>query len=73
QVIDRANILLEYVSGKKRDLKDIPEKSKNVNLYTEELFPTGELVLDAIKGLNYNKITPLEALNFISKWQKELR
>ena len=71
EVIDRANDLLNYVEGNKKREESIPTK-KIKKLYSNELFPGEELILDAIKGLNYNKITPLEALNFISKWQKEL-
>ena len=37
------------------------------------LFNPGDLILDYLRDLDLNEITPLEALNLLSKWQRELK
>jgi len=73
QVIARANDILDNLSNNSttKHIEDIPKKS-NQNLYIQELFPSEEYILDAIRNIKYNNVTPLEALNYIAKWQKEL-
>ncbi|MGL1892045.1 MAG: DNA mismatch repair protein MutS [Spirochaetaceae bacterium] len=73
QVIDRANSLLEHISDDNTQLKEVPKKAAKKSLYSQELFPSEEYILNAIKGIDFNNTTPLEALNFVSKWQKELK
>lgn len=71
EVIERANDLLEFIGGKK-DVENIPKPKKKKNLYSNELFPKGDILLNALKGIDYNNITPLDALNLIARWKKEL-
>lgn len=72
KVIERAKSLLDHISKESNDLKEIPKKSSKKNLYVQELFSSEEYILNAIKGIDFNNLTPLEALNYVSKWQKEL-
>lgn len=74
QVILRANILLEHISktGSTNKVQTLPKKAPKKNLYVQELFSSEEYILNAIKGIDFNNITPLEAINFVAKWQKEL-
>lgn len=73
QVIERATSLLGHISQGATDLKQLPKKATKKNLYVQELFASEEYILNAIKGIDFNNITPLEALNYVSKWQKELK
>ena len=38
-----------------------------------ELFSQGEMVLGELGGLRVDELTPLEALNMLSRWQEQLR
>lgn len=71
QVIDRANDLLESISVDKKSIEGVPKKKKP--LYAQELFSSEEYILNAVRGIDFNNITPLEALNYVAKWQKELK
>jgi len=74
EVIERANELLEHIitSSSKKELSEIPKSSNKKKLYATELFSSEEYILNAIKGIDFNSITPLEAINYVAKWQKEL-
>ncbi len=74
QVIQRANVLLEHISttGGSNKVQELPKKVPKKNLYVQELFPSEEYILNAIKGIDFNNTTPLEAINYVAKWQKEL-
>lgn len=72
QVINRANDILEFIDADKSDIKNLPKKEVKKSLYPTELFSSEEYILNAIKALDFNNTTPLEAINFVAKWQKEL-
>ncbi len=72
-VVRRAQQLMSHAAGEGRDTvlpDDVPALSADAP--SPLLFDPVELVLDSIRGLNTDKITPLEALQFIAGWKKDL-
>jgi DNA mismatch repair protein MutS len=54
-----------HPSEKKISQKKVPSSSS--------LFPISEIILNELSSVDCNKLTPLEALMKISRWQEELR
>ena len=46
---------------------------ENIKIVPALLFDPGELILDSLQELDLNKITPMEALNLLDRWQEELK
>jgi DNA mismatch repair protein MutS len=79
-VVRRADQLLKNmteaenkISKRKRDRTDSHgDQTENHKPPQEELFSERELVLDTIKAIDVNTITPLQALNLIQQWKIDL-
>ncbi|MBN2533304.1 MAG: DNA mismatch repair protein MutS [Spirochaetales bacterium] len=76
-----AGLPLEVIERAQKILKELVQKTKQIeNLEIKEdekenqvqLFSTQDMVLRQIQSVQLNTMTPLDALNMISKWQKEL-
>ncbi len=71
-VIRRAEVILKNFETRD-DTKSVPpESNKETSANQEKLFIPSEMVVDEIKSIDYNDMTPLEALEKISAWKKEL-
>lgn len=77
EVIREARRILEELESREGEVKHAllqtggrPVQDKTVE--QGSLFSTGELLEKEIIGLDLNNTTPLEALNLISRWQKNL-
>ncbi|MBN2440871.1 MAG: DNA mismatch repair protein MutS [Spirochaetales bacterium] len=72
EVINRAQkILKDHM-----ELRVRIEKSDNTfenEANQSQLFSPSDMIIQGIKSLNLNKITPLDALNIIAQWQKEVK
>ncbi|MDR1933663.1 MAG: DNA mismatch repair protein MutS [Spirochaetales bacterium] len=71
-VLDRAAAILESLVAAKEARPDIPapEKQKKPS---DSLFSTGEILEEEVRSYPVEKKTPLEALNFLQRWQAILR
>jgi DNA mismatch repair protein MutS len=75
-IIDRANEILSSLqkTAPYTDLEipEIQEKKETKREVQNFLFSQEELVIDAILSLDPNNLTPLEALQAIAQWKKNL-
>jgi DNA mismatch repair protein MutS len=75
-IIDRANEILSSLqkTAPYTDLEipEIQEKKETKREVQNFLFSQEELVIDAILSLDPNNLTPLEALQSIAQWKKNL-
>lgn len=76
-VIDRANTILAHiqtVAGDKPTLMEkIPEpKKEHVELKTPGLFSDEEIIISEILSVDLDNMTPMNALQAISRWKKDL-
>jgi DNA mismatch repair protein MutS len=71
EVIERARGILEEIIEKRNEVKcalsEKPEMSQSM------LFSIPEMIIQEIKGFDINAFTPLQALNTIERWKKELK
>ena len=76
-VIHRAEHLLEaYQEGRgtrKGSDPELPEPSESPQNSELLLFNPDDLILDRLRELNIDRMTPLEALSTLSEWQNELK
>lgn len=72
-VIKEAELLLYELEKKKPKQKVLPSTPKNEQFLLFPLPSNDNQVLDQIKSIDANKLTPLQALQMIAKWQNELR
>ena len=71
EVIERAQkILKELVEMKTRI--ETTEISEQEEVNQSQLFSPEDMVIQEIRSMRLNNTTPLDALNVIAKWQKEL-
>lgn len=73
-VTERAEKILKQLEVKKiKNIQmDLFETSSDINFEQKELTPVVSHVIDKIKNTDIQKMTPLEALNKISEWQREI-
>lgn len=80
-VIDRANVILEQIQNKARDNPIVIESKKTEKIIKVEeapkftapgLFSDEEIILDEILSCDVDNITPMNAMNLISRWKKAL-
>lgn len=76
-----AGLPLEVIERAQKILKELVQKTKQIdNMEIEEdekadqvqLFSPSDMVIREIQSLKVNNTTPIDALNTIAKWQKEL-
>ena len=71
EVVSRARMLLdEHETNTVPSIKVIQNKGNTTRPAT--LFDPGDLILDRLKDMDLDSITPLESLKLLSEWQKEL-
>ena len=80
-VIDRANVILEQIQNKAKDNPIVIENKKTEKIIKVEeapkftapgLFSDEEIILDEILSCDVDNITPMNAMNLISRWKKAL-
>lgn len=80
-VIDRANVILEQIQNKAKDNPIVIENKKTGKIIKVEeapkftapgLFSDEEIILDEILSCDVDNITPMNAMNLISRWKKAL-
>ena len=80
-VIDRANVILEQIQNKAKDNPIVIESKKTEKIIKVEeapkftapgLFSDEEIILDEILSCDVDNITPMNAMNLISRWKKAL-
>ena len=80
-VIDRANVILEQIQNKAKENPIIIENKKTEKIIKVEeapkftapgLFSDEEIILDEILSCDVDNITPMNAMNLISRWKKAL-
>lgn len=80
-VIERSNVILEQIQNKAKDNPIVIENKKAEKVTkTEEtpkftapgLFSDEEIILDEILSCDVDNITPMNAMNLISRWKKAL-
>lgn len=83
KVIERAKSILEILSEneivfeKRTNVKSKNKKTKDKNfLFEDEIEPiilnSEKIVIEKLKGININELTPIEALNFLEELKKNL-
>ena len=77
-VIDRANAILAHIQSLANDnpllLEDLPD-NKTITSHTQQtpgLFSDEEIIISEILSCDLDNITPLNALQIISRWKKTL-
>ncbi len=60
----------DYVSP---DNENAAARAQSIGPPAAELFPRSELILEAIRGLNIDKLRPLDALALLARFRDELR
>ncbi|MBN2659594.1 MAG: DNA mismatch repair protein MutS [Spirochaetales bacterium] len=70
-IISRSRSILSYLESRLNTGEEIqvPEKSREQESF---LFDDSEVIVDEIKGLDIDHMTPLEALNKLDSWKKIL-
>ena len=80
-VIDRANVILEQIQNKAKDNPIVIESKKTEKIIKVEeapkftapgLFSDEEIILDEILSCDVDNITPMNAMNLISRWKKAI-
>lgn len=77
EVIDRATVILAHIQSVAQDKpvmnieKEIVSEKIN-SLNTPSLFSDEEIIISEILSTDVNNITPIEALQIVSRWKKEL-
>ena len=77
-VIDRANVILSHIQAIASDnpplMEKIPEQKKEESLEprTPGLFSDEEIIISEILSLDLDNMTPINALQSISRWKKDL-
>lgn len=80
-VIDRANVILEQIQNKAKETPIVIENKKTEKIIKVEeapkftapgLFSDEEIILDEILSCDVDNITPMNAMNLISRWKKSL-
>lgn len=80
-VIDRANVILEQIQNKAKYNPIVIESKKTEKIIKVEeapkftapgLFSDEEIILDEILSCDVDNITPMNAMNLISRWKKAL-
>ena len=80
-VIDRANVILEQIQNKAKENPIVIESKKTEKIIKVEeapkftapgLFSDEEIILDEILSCDVDNITPMNAMNLISRWKKAL-
>lgn len=74
-VIDRASEILEQIqakAGEKTKVASTEKQSRQKKNQTKSLFGEEELVLNSILSVDTNNITPIQALQMICDWKKDL-
>ena len=80
-VIDRANVILEQIQNKAKETPIVIENKKTEKIIKVEeapkftapgLFSDEEIILDEILSCDVDNITPMNAMNLISRWKKAL-
>lgn len=77
EVIDRATVILAHIQSVAQDKpvmniekEIVSEKINSTN--TPGLFSDEEIIISEILSTDVNNITPIEALQIVSRWKKEL-
>lgn len=70
-IISRSRSILAYLESRLNDGGEIqiPEKKQEQDSF---LFDDSEVIVDEIRGMDINNMTPLEALNKLDSWKKIL-
>lgn len=79
-VIDRANVILSHIQNMANDkplilddIKPEPPKSQKEPVYTTPgLFSDEEIIISEILSVDLDNMTPINALQTISRWKKDL-
>lgn len=70
-IITRSRLILAYLESRMNDGEiDIPEIEIKNNSF---LFDDSEVIVDEIKSMDIDNLTPLEALNKLDSWKKILK
>lgn len=71
-IITRAKVILSYLESRLNDDHlDMPARSE-FEISENSLFDDSEIIIDEIRSLNINAMTPLDALNKLDAWKKIL-
>jgi DNA mismatch repair protein MutS len=72
EVIERAQKILTELADKTQQIENINiEEDKAPDQV--QLFSAADMILQELQSLHLNTTTPLDALNIISRWQKEMK
>ena len=77
-MIDRANKILcdiQAANGDKNVLEEkkiIQKEKENIETHSPGLFSDEEIIISEILSVDLNNITPMNALQTISRWKKTL-
>ncbi len=71
EVIMRARALLQHIT-KRIELDRPPEPTESDDKQSQ-LFTQADMLLDEILGVDVNRLTPLEALELLARWQETLK
>jgi hypothetical protein len=66
-VIRRARALLQHIT-KRIDFEPVPEPTARADEQSQ-LFSQTDMLVDEILGVDVNRLTPLEALELLARWQ----
>ena len=81
EVIDRAKVILSHIQNAANEnplifdeesLKKEEEKEKKAEYSTPGLFSDEEIIISEILSSDVDNMTPMAALQLISRWKKEL-
>lgn len=72
-VIQRAKSILKGLERRKVDIEGIPTKPDVKKEDQFSLFSEEEMILTALKSVDVNNTTPLEALNLLATWKEKFQ
>jgi DNA mismatch repair protein MutS len=72
EVIAHAQKLLQELMTMQMTIENPGEMEAEEEMNQSQLFSATDMVVQELRSLNLNNITPLEALNRIARWQDEL-